>query len=284
VGSGYAAGPITKAPEWHGLVAWDMLFNNLTSGLFLTTALSELAAPEVFTQVAKAAYPIAMVLLVADLVCLVLDLGDPIRFHHMLRILKPTSSMSLGTWCLTVYSLPLTAAAALSLLPAGGPTLEWVRKAAVVLGRLPALGSAVYKGVLFSTTAQPGWRDVRWLGGYLTNSALMLGCAELLTLSILMDQTSATAVLRPALILLLVLNVVALGLVAAELRPTLSLVYTRKQLVRLAVLCIGGGIVVPLGLLLAGGSALTVLAAVLFLLPGSLALRFVIVHVPHAAG
>jgi hypothetical protein len=284
VGFGYAAGPITKAPEWHGLVAWVMLFNNLTSGLFLTAALSELAAPEVFTPVAKAAYPIAMVLLVADVVCLVLDLGDPIRFHHMLRILKPTSSMSLGTWCLTVYSLPLTVAAALSLLSAGGPTLEWVRKGAVVLGLLSALGSAVYKGVLFSNTAQPGWRDVRWRGGYLTNSALMLGCAELLTLSILMDQTSATAVLRPALILLLVFNVVALGLVAAELRPTLSLVHTRKQLVRLAVLCIGGGIVVPLGPLLAGGSALTVLAAVLFLLLGSLALRFVIVHVPHAAG
>ena len=29
---GYAAGPVTKAPDWHGLVAWDMLFNNLTTG------------------------------------------------------------------------------------------------------------------------------------------------------------------------------------------------------------------------------------------------------------
>ena len=35
-----------------------------------------------------------------------------------------------------------------------------------------------YKGVLFSTSSQPGWKDARWLGGYLINSALVLGCAR----------------------------------------------------------------------------------------------------------
>src|ERR1700730_4287597 len=115
--SGYATGPVTKAPAWHGLVAWDLLFNNLTTGLFLVAATSELAAPAVFTTVAKAAYPLALVLLLMDLMCLVLDLGDLLRFHHMLRVFKPSSPMSLGTWCLTIYSLPLTVAAALSFLP-----------------------------------------------------------------------------------------------------------------------------------------------------------------------
>ena len=158
--------------------------------------------------------------MLADLACLVLDLGDPLRFHHMLRVFKPTSPMSLGTWCLTVYSLPLTVAAALSLLPAGGPALECARKAALVLGLLPALGSAVYKGVLLSTNAQPGWRDARWLGGYLTNSALMLGCAELLVLSIITGPERATALLRLALGLLLLLNLVALGLLLMDVaRP-----------------------------------------------------------------
>src|SRR5712692_5926644 len=122
--SGYANGPVTKAPAWHGLVAWDLLFNNLTTGLFLIAATSELAAPAVFTPVAKMAYPVALVLLLTDLLCLVLDLGDRLRFHHMLRVFKPSSPMSLGTWCLTIYSLPLTVAAALSLLPEG-MTLEW---------------------------------------------------------------------------------------------------------------------------------------------------------------
>src|SRR5205823_4747720 len=156
-GPGYASGPVTKAPAWHGLVAWDLLFNNLTTGLFLVAATSELAAPAVFTPVAKVAYPVALTLLLADLLCLVYDLGDPLRFHHTLRVFKPSSPMSLGTWCLTIYSFPLTVAAALSLLPEGGMTLEWIRKLAVVLGLLPALGSAIYKGVLLRTNAHPGW-------------------------------------------------------------------------------------------------------------------------------
>src|SRR5947209_9290366 len=106
-----------------------MLFNNLTTGLFLVAALGELAAPEVFTPVAKAAYPVALALLLVDLACLVLDLGDPLRFHHMLRVFKPTSPMSLGTWCLTIFSLPLTAAAALSLFSDGDPVWAGVRLA-----------------------------------------------------------------------------------------------------------------------------------------------------------
>src|SRR5260370_16918082 len=89
-GNGYMNSRVTKAPDWHGLVAWDLLFNNLTTGLFLVAALSELAAPTVFTRVAKVAYPVALLFLLTDLICLVLDLGDPCRFHPMLRAFKPT--------------------------------------------------------------------------------------------------------------------------------------------------------------------------------------------------
>jgi Ni/Fe-hydrogenase subunit HybB-like protein len=278
---GYASGPVTKAPEWHSLVAWDLLFNGLTTGLFLTAALGELTAPEVFTRLAKVAYPLALILLIVDLMCLVLDLGNPLRFHHMLRVFKPTSPMSLGTWCLTIYSFPLTLAAALGMFSSDWPILELSRKVAVVLAFLPALGSALYKGVLLSTNAQPGWRDARWMGGYLTSSAVMLGCAEMLVLSILMEQESATAVLRPALVLLLLLNVAPLCLLIANLRPTLSRTYAGKHLIRLAVCCAGGGMLVPLALLLLGNHYLPLLAAALLLLIGSLGTRFVIVRVPH---
>jgi Ni/Fe-hydrogenase subunit HybB-like protein len=285
--SPYAAAPVTKAPAWHGLVACDLLFNNLSTGLFLTAALGELVAPEVFTPLAKAAYALALVLLIVDLLCLVLDLGDPLRFHHMLRVFKPTSPMSLGTWCLTIYAFPLTVAAALSLLPATGAdatglALEWVRTAAVILGLIPALGSAVYKGVLLSTNSQPGWRDARWLGGYLTNSALLLGCAELLALSVLLGQARATAVLRPALGLLLVLNALVLSLLLVDLRAALARMYTSRELWQNGVLILGGGTLAPLCLVLVEGSPPLLLAAVGLLLLGSLAIRFVIIKVPHA--
>src|SRR6201996_6750547 len=253
--SGYANMPVTKVPGWHGIIAWDALLNGLATGLFLAAAVSELAAPAVFTRVAKVAYPVALVLLLVDLGLLVLDLGDPLRFHHMLRVFKPSSPMSLGTWCLTIFSLPLTAAAGFSLLAELGWDFEWARLTAVVVGLLPGFGAAAYKGVLLSTNAQPGWKDARWLGGYLTNSAFMMGCAELLILSALMGQTQATAILRTAVLVLLVLNVIPLVLLFQNLRPAHALVYTRGQQWRAGVL-IAAGALIPLGLMLLNGGLL----------------------------
>ena len=40
-GAGYSARSATKAPDWHGLVVWDLLLNNLATGLFLVAALGE---------------------------------------------------------------------------------------------------------------------------------------------------------------------------------------------------------------------------------------------------
>jgi len=275
---GYADRPPTKAPNWHGLVALDTLFNNLTTGLFLVTALGELAAPNVFASVAKAAYPIALVLLLADLVCLVLDLGDPLRFHHMLRVFKPTSPMSLGTWCLTVYAVPVTILALLSVLPSGA--LEWVRRPMMILGLVPALGTAVYKGVLFSTTAQPGWKDARWLGGYLASSAVMLGAAQLLFLSIVTGQQGAAVALRAAVAVLVVLNAVSLGLVIWDVRATLARVHDRATLAWLVLVVLGGGMLAPVWLLALGGPERVAVAVTLILL-GALLVRIDIVRLPH---
>ena len=279
---GYENMPVTKVPGWHGIIAWDALLNGMATGLFLAAAVSELAAPAVFVRVAKVAYPVALVLLLVDLGLLVLDLGDPLRFHHMLRVFKPSSPMSLGTWCLTIFSLPLTAAAALSLLAELGWDFEWARLLAVVVGLLPAFGSAAYKGVLLSTNAQPGWKDARWLGGYLTNSALLMGCAELLVLSALMGQLQAIAILRIAFIVLLVLNVIPLGLLFANLRPAHARLYTREQQWRVGVL-IAAGTLIPLALMLLNGGLLFILVAVICLLSQSWAIRFVYVKIPHTS-
>jgi hypothetical protein len=228
------------------------------------------------------AYPIALLLLLIDLGLLVLDLGDSLRFHHMLRVFKPGSPMSVGTWCLTIFSLPLTAAAALSVLAEIGMDFERTRILVVVVGLLPALGSAAYKGVLLSTNAQPGWKDARWIGGYLTNSALLMGCAELLVLSALMRQVQTTAILRIAFIVLLALNLIPLGLLFANLRPAHGRLYTREQQWRVGVL-IAAGTLVPLVLMLLNGDLLFILVAVIFLLSESWVIRFLYVKIPHTS-
>jgi hypothetical protein len=281
--SGYVNLPVTKVPGWHGMIAWDALLNGMAMGLFLAAGISELAAHAVFAQVAKVAYPVALVLLLVDLVLLVFDLGDPSRFHHMLRVFKPGSPMSVGTWCLTIFSLPLTAAAALSLLAEMGIDFEWARILAVIVGLLPGFGAAAYKGVLLSTNAQPGWKDARWLGGYLTNSAILIGCAELLLLSALTGQTRATAILRTAFIVLLLLSVIPLALLFRNLQPTHARLYTRDQQYRVGALIFAAGMLIPLGLTLINGGLSFIFGALISLLLGSWVVRFVYVKIPHTS-
>jgi hypothetical protein len=280
--SGYENTTIPKVPGWHGIIAWDALLNGMATGLFLATAIGELAAPAFFMRVANVAYPVALVLLLIDLGMLVADLGDPLRFHHMLRVFKPESPMSVGTWCLTIFSLPLTAAAGLSVLAEFGWSFEWARIIVVVLGLLPGFGAAAYKGVLLSTNAQPGWQDARWLGGYLTNSALVMGCAELLVLSVVMGQAHAVSILRTGLIVLLVLNVIPLVLLFANLRPAHARIYTSAQQWRVGAL-IAAGAVIPLILLLLNEGMPFVLVAVAVLLANSWLVRFLYVKIPHTS-
>jgi hypothetical protein len=277
--AGYSPQEQLKAPPWHGLVVWDVLFNGLTTGLFLVAALGELVLPTIFLPVARVAYPVALVLLVADQVLLILDLGDPWRFHHMMRVFKPQSPMSVGVWGLNLYAALLTAVVVLSLLP-GGEALEWARRVVVVLGLVPAFASAAYKGVLLSTSAQPGWRDARWLGGYLSSGAAVLGCAEVVVLAYLTGQPRAAEVLRPALIVLLVVHAVPLALLSAELWPVVRRGLTPGQRALAVALVLVGGWLLPLGLVSVGGVVAMVVAAVL-IVGGNLAARFILVRVPH---
>ena len=286
---GYLSQDVTKVPGWHGLVAWDLLFKNLTTGLFLFAAVGELAAPALLGPVAKVAYPVALVFLLTDLLLLVSDLGDPLRFHHMLRVFKPSSPMSLGTWSLTVYSLPLTlivaieAAQVLHLLPTESTALEWVRKSAVVFGLVPAFGSVAYKGVLFSTCSQPGWEDARWLGGWMANSALMLGSAQLLALSVLTGDARAAAALGTVAAVLVVLNLIPTGFVFLEIRETLARIYSDQQIYRVLLLTLVGGTLVPVVLLLAGDGTPWRLGAVLLIVLGGFAVRSLFLKIPHAS-
>jgi Ni/Fe-hydrogenase subunit HybB-like protein len=286
---GYLGQDVTKVPGWHGLVAWDLLFNNLTTGLFLFAAVGELAFPALLGPVARAAYPVALFCLLTDLMMLVLDLGDPLRFHHMLRVFKPSSPMSLGTWSLTAYSLPLTLivsieiAQALNWLPPGSVALERVRQAAVVLGLLPAFGSLAYKGVLFSTSSQPGWKDARWLGGFMANSALLLGCAELLAVSVLTGHARAVAALRTVAVVLVLLNIIPAWLLFSELHQTLSRIYGDRQLYVVLALVFAGGALIPLSLLLIGDGDPSILVATALIVLGSLAVRFLLIKIPHGS-
>ncbi|MEU3454647.1 NrfD/PsrC family molybdoenzyme membrane anchor subunit [Micromonospora sp. NPDC006766] len=98
-----------------------------------------------------------------SLAVLIGDLGRPGRFVHMLRVVKPTSPMSIGTWLLGAFS-PLAAVAALDELSAVLP-----RRGADLVGRLArpsglaatAVAPAIttYTGALIANTAVPVWHE-----------------------------------------------------------------------------------------------------------------------------
>ena len=89
------------------------------------------------------------------LAALVHDLGRPARFTNMLRVLKPTSPMSVGSWLLAGYA-PAAIAAALSDATGRLPrTGALATAAAAVTGP----GVAAYTAVLVADTAVPAWHD-----------------------------------------------------------------------------------------------------------------------------
>ena len=90
-------------------------------------------------------------------VFLVHDLGRPERFLNMLRVFKPTSPLSVGSFILAPFA-SLSGAAATSQVTGRLPRL----------GRLAGLGSTVfaaplatYTAALFANTAGPAWEPAR---------------------------------------------------------------------------------------------------------------------------
>jgi hypothetical protein len=188
--------------------------------------------------------------------------------------------MSLGTWMLSGYAAPLTLLTLMTLLPDQGGAIEWLRNFLLMAGSVLALGSAVYKGVLFSTTAQPGWRDARWLGAYLANSALVLGAAELLLLAIAKGKPEAIVMLRPGLMFLLVLNLLVLCLVLADVRGALTRARATGALAANALLAFLIGLLAPISLLALATPA-SMVGAVVLILVGAVVVRLEIVRLPH---
>jgi formate-dependent nitrite reductase membrane component NrfD len=90
-------------------------------------------------------------------VALIHDLGRPTRFLNMLRVIKPTSPLSIGSWILSPFAALASASAASELTgiaPGLGRLAGW---GAAFLG--PPLAS--YTGVLLADTAIPAWHEAR---------------------------------------------------------------------------------------------------------------------------
>lgn len=152
--SGYYGKPIVESHVWKDYVGWYFFTGGLAGASSTIAAIAELAGRP---QLARHARRAAMIGLLPSPALLIADLGRPSRFVYMLRVLKPTSPMSVGSWLLAVYSPVAVAATALDQF-ALAPRL---RRATTVAAGLAGAGVATYTGVLVADTATPAWHEAR---------------------------------------------------------------------------------------------------------------------------
>jgi len=197
--------PILQTPTWNNDIAAYFFLGGISSGAFVLGALADLAGGEERRGLARAAHLVSFLTLLPCPAFLIDDLGKPSRFHHMLRIFKPSSPMNLGSWTLTGHGLFAALRAAQSLadtgrLPLIGRPVRALPVQAIVIGGLPtALTLGGYTGVLLSTTSIPVWSTSPVLGALFMASALSTGAAATAVASTLMgtDQPGDDVMLAP---------------------------------------------------------------------------------------
>jgi formate-dependent nitrite reductase membrane component NrfD len=159
----YYGRPIVKASPWEADIPAYLFMGGLAAGSSLLAAGADLTGRPGLRRAGRVT---AAAALTGSLTALVHDLGRPARFLNMLRMLKVTSPMSVGTWIVSAYA-PLAFAAAAEELPAAllpGPLpglIDLVATPAGVVAALIAPAVASYTGVLLADTATPTWNAAR---------------------------------------------------------------------------------------------------------------------------
>lgn len=150
--TGYYGRPVLKAPVWKSAIPL-YFFTGGVAGASSTLAFA--AGLRGNRRLARSAMLASVAGVAASGPLLVIDLGKPSRFLNMLRVAKPTSPMSVGSWVLTAFA-PASMAAAASDVTGRLPRLGRVAAGAgAVLGPVVA----TYTAVLVANTAIPAWHD-----------------------------------------------------------------------------------------------------------------------------
>lgn len=149
----YYGRPVIKPPVWKVPDVPFYLFLGGMAGVSASAAaLAELTARP---TLARSSRYVAAGSAVASVGALVHDLGRPERFLNMLRVFKPTSPLSVGSWILAPFS-GLVVVAAVS--DASG-RLRWLGRSAGVAAAVLGPAMATYTAVLLADTAVPAWHE-----------------------------------------------------------------------------------------------------------------------------
>jgi hypothetical protein len=160
----YYGQPVLQAPVWEWKIAAYLFSGGLAAGSAVMAAGADLTGR---AALRRCGWLGSFAGLLASMWFLVADLGRPERFHHMLRVAKPTSPMSIGTWILTAFGPGVGAAALAELVPNRwrrtwpARLLRAVSRPAGLVSAATAPGVASYTSVLLAHTAVPAWNEAR---------------------------------------------------------------------------------------------------------------------------
>jgi len=288
--STYYGIPLIKKAHWGWQIYLYFFLGGIAGGSYLVSTLAHLLGID--SKLVRSGRYLSFACLLASPILLIMDLGRPERFHHMLRILKFRSPMSIGTWALSAFGMFCGLTTAHQVAKDG--LLNWFPRAARLFKALPVkvievFGSffglvvASYTGVLLSSTAVPLWARARhFLGPLFLTSGLSTSLSALsLILSLGRSSHDTLKRLDRAEVIAMTTE---LGLIAS-LIPTLGPLGKPLFKGRLGLLfnagTIGGGLLLPLltkvGFTLSGRpvSRSINIAASLLALTGGFILRYV---------
>lgn len=281
------------APGWEWWILLYFFLGGIAGGSYAIGTLVRIAGAERDQGIARLAFIVSFIALIPCPIFLALDLGQPLRFWHMLvdtsaggLAFKYWSPMSVGSWALLFFGLFsfvsfLGALAETGTLAAASPIARALRGAAGSIWNIIGTGLGLfvsgYTGVLLAVSNQPVWSDGWPLGGVFLASGLS-GSAALLLLLTWMRRDARVAVdgleaadrnfviLEAALLVLFLATVAVAGTIGKVLGVWLVL-----------WLVVAAGIVASF----VGERRLPVLAPLLGLL-GVLALRAVVIFSAQA--
>jgi formate-dependent nitrite reductase membrane component NrfD len=191
--------PHVVDPHWHGLIVWYFFLGGIAAGAYVMAALADLFGSAEDRRGVRVAYYLAFPLVNVCGVLLIVDLGRPERFWHMLiqnqtgwPMLKWWSPMSAGAWALAVFG-GFSFASFVGVLAADGwlglgrfseladrLRTGWTGRLFAAGGAASAFFLASYTGVLLAASNQPIWADTTWTGALFLASAASTGVAAML--------------------------------------------------------------------------------------------------------